>query len=110
MERLTQLAVNIIDVCDGLPSTPAGKHIADQLLRSGTSAAPNDAEARGGESKRDFVHKLGIVLKELKETAVWLDILTRKQPQPPAEWNSLRDEVTQLCRIIGASLRTARQH
>ncbi len=108
LERLTQLAVDTITVCDRLPATAAGKHIADQLLRSGTAAASNYAEARGGESKRDFVHKLGLVLKELKETSVWLDILNRKLVVLPSELAGIRDEVEQLCRIIGASLRTAK--
>ena len=68
-ERLIDFAVRVIKVADRLPKTPAGKHIAGQLLRSGTSPAPNYAEARGAESNADFVHKLKVALKELNETS-----------------------------------------
>ena len=64
-ERLIDFAVRVIKVADALPKSPVGKHIAGQLLRSGTSPAPNYAEARGAESRADFVHKLKIALKEL---------------------------------------------
>ena len=64
-ERLIDFAVRIIRLTSRLPKTPAGKHIARQILRSGTSPAPNYGEARGAESPADFVHKLGVVLKEL---------------------------------------------
>src|SRR6266581_6070264 len=73
--RLIDFAVRVIKLSARLPRTPAGKHIAGQILRSGTSPAPNYGEARGGESHADFVHKLGIVLKELNETCIWLRII-----------------------------------
>ena len=63
-ERLINFAVSIINLCSELPKTQAGKHVAGQLLRSGTSPAPNYAEARGAESRNDFSHKLKITLKE----------------------------------------------
>ena len=75
--RLIDFAVRVITVADALPDTPAGKHISRQLLRSGTSPAPNYAEARGAESNADFVHKLKIALKELNETNVWLRMVCR---------------------------------
>ena len=74
-ERLINFAVRIIKLTSALPKTPAGRHVAGQILRSGTSPAPNDGEARGAESSADFVHKLGIVLKELNETLIWLLII-----------------------------------
>ena len=77
--RLIDFAVRIINLSAKLPETPAGKHIAGQILRSGTSPAPNYGEARGAESKADFVHKLAIVLKELNETSIWLRIIDRSQ-------------------------------
>ena len=61
-ERLIDFAVRIIRVCDELPDRHAGKHIRGQLLRCGTSPAPNYGEARGAESGKDFVHKLKVVL------------------------------------------------
>src|SRR5207302_2328958 len=76
-ERLIEFAARIVQFSAELPKTPAGRHIALQILRSGTAAAPNYAEARGAESRADFVHKLGIVRKELNETSVWLRIVSR---------------------------------
>src|SRR5213593_1116532 len=74
-ERLIEFAVRIIRLTSRLPKTPAGKHVAGQILRSGTSPAPNYGEARGAESHADFVHKVRIVLKELNETLIWLQII-----------------------------------
>jgi four helix bundle protein len=74
-ERLIEFASRIIKYATELPKTPAGRHIALQILRSGTAAAPNYAEARGAESRADFVHKLGIVGKELSETSVCCELL-----------------------------------
>src|SRR5215467_12204798 len=76
-ERLIDFAVRIIKLSASLPKTPAGKQVAGQILRSGTSPAPNYGEARGAESHADFVHKLGIVLKELNETSIWLRVIER---------------------------------
>ncbi len=81
-ERLIDFAVAIIAFCAELPKTQAGLHIAGQILRSGTSPAPNYGEARGAESRRDFVHKLKVVLKELNETGVWLRIIRRSKMLP----------------------------
>src|SRR5437764_11156336 len=82
-ERLIEFAVRIIKLSAQLPRTPAGRHIAGQILRSGTSPAPNYGEARGGESHADFVHKLGIVLKELNETQIWLRIIKQSELLKP---------------------------
>lgn len=76
-ERLINFAVRIIKLAASLPWTPAGKHVAGQILRSGTSPAPNYGEARGAENHADFVHKLKVVLKELNETRIWLRIIER---------------------------------
>jgi hypothetical protein len=66
-QRLIDFAVRIISLTNRLPRTPAGRHIAGQILRSGTSPAPNYGEARGAESRADFIHKMRVVLKELNE-------------------------------------------
>ena len=108
-ERLIEFAVRIIRVCESLPESPAGRHIRDQLLRSGTSPAPNYGEARSAESKRDFVHKLKIVLKELNETRIWLKISVRSELMPAERLDPLLDECDQLCRIIGASIQTSQR-
>jgi len=106
-ERLVSFAVAAIDLCEKLPKTQAASHISRQLLRSATAAAPNYAEARGAESARDFVHKLGLALKELNEAEVWLDIVLRKRMGDVELAGPLRDECQALCRILAASVRTA---
>jgi four helix bundle protein len=78
-DRLIDFAVMVIDVVEALPNTKAGNHIGGQLIRAGTSPAPNYAEARSAESRKDFVHKMKISLKELRETMVWLQIIARKR-------------------------------
>jgi four helix bundle protein len=91
-----------------LPKTPAGNHIAGQILRAGTSPAPNYGEARGAESRADFVHKLRIVLKELNETAIWLRIIKRARLLSEESLSQILEESTSLCKIFTASLKTAR--
>ncbi len=106
-ERLIDFAVKIIQLIAKLPKSSAGKHIAGQILRSGTSPAPNYAEARSAESPKDFIHKLKIALKELNETTVWLQILTRSQMLQIEECVVIQKECGELCRIISASVKTA---
>jgi four helix bundle protein len=84
-ERSIDFAVMIADIVDGLPNTRLGNHVAGQLIRSGTSPAPNYAEAQAAESRADFIHKLKVVLKELRETRVWLVILQRKSLVLPVD-------------------------
>ncbi len=74
-ERLINYSVLITGIVETIPNTRAGNHYAGQLIRSGTSPALNYAEAQSGESRKDFIHKLKIVLKELRETLVCLKIL-----------------------------------
>ena len=73
--RMIRFAVDIVKLVANLPNTAEAKHIGTQLLRSGTAAAPNYAEARAAESRADFIHKLKIALKELNETSTWLRII-----------------------------------
>jgi four helix bundle protein len=107
-ERLIVFAVRIVRLSASLPRTTAGKHIAGQILRSGTSPAPNYGEARGAESHADFVHKVRIVLKELNETAIWLRIIERGGIVQPELLADIIQETKDLCRIFSASLKTAR--
>jgi four helix bundle protein len=92
-----------------MPTTKSGNHLANQLVRSGTSPALNYGEAQSAESKSDFVHKLRIVLKELRETSVSLRISIRISP-PDSESNlrEALDECNQLIAIFVASIQTAR--
>jgi len=71
-DRLIDFAVEIIEIVGLLPSNPAGKHLAGQLVRSGTSPALNYGEARAAESRKDFIHKNKIILKELRESLIML--------------------------------------
>jgi len=107
-DRLIEFGVRIIKLSKALPSDYVGKHVSGQILRSGTSPAPNYAEARGAESKADFVHKLGIVLKELNETKVWIRMIERAELIALPRLSELKEEATELSRIVQASVRTLR--
>lgn len=106
-ERLVNFAVRIVKLSASLPRTPAGKHIAGQILRSGTSPAPNYGEARGAESQADFIHKLRIVLKELNETSIWLRVIERSNLVKSQLLADIINETRELCRIFATSLKTA---
>src|SRR5213596_2034553 len=101
-ERPIEFAAKIIGIAGELCKTFQGRHVAKQILRSGTAAAPNYAEAHGAESRADFVHKMRIVQKELNETSVWLRVIMR--------CSLLSPENKELSRIVTASLRTARSN
>ena len=108
-ERLIDFAVSIIKFTTKLPKSTVGKHVSGQILRSGTSPAPNYAEARSAESSNDFIHKLKISLKELNETAVGLQIIIRSKMIPSKECMDLQKECDELCKIISASVRTSKK-
>ena len=107
-ERLIDFAVRIVRLSANLPRTAAGRHIAGQILRSGTSPAPNYGEARGAESQADFEHKRAIVLEELNETSIWLRIIGRSEMLTDESIARLVQENNELCKILTASLKTAR--
>jgi four helix bundle protein len=106
-ERLINFTVRVIKLSASLPKSPAGKHIAGQIVRSGTSPASNYGEARGAESHSDFIHKLRIVLKELNETFIWLRIIERSHMIKENLLLSILEENRELCRIFISSLKTA---
>jgi four helix bundle protein len=108
-ERMLDFAVRVGKAIDALPDTRLGRHIAGQLVRSGTSPAPNYAEACAAESKKDFVHKLAIVLKELRESSVWIRLIVKSELIPEQRLELLRDECDQLCKIIAKSLVTTKK-
>ena len=107
-ERLLNLAVRAGKVVDALPDTRLGRHIAGQLVCCGTSAAPNYEEACAAESRKDFIHKLGIVLKEIRETGCWLRMIVRGELLPGQRLEPLLEEVDQLRRNVGQSVNTAK--
>ena len=106
-ERLIDFAVDVIDVIEALPNSKAGNHIANQLVRSGTSPAPNYGEAQSAESRRDFLHKMKISLKELRESLIWLKIIARKQFCEPDQIAAGISECDELIAIFVSSVRTA---
>lgn len=109
-DRLIDFGAQIIVLTDKLPSTRAANHLAQQILRSGTAPAPNYGEARGAESRADFIHKLGIALKELNETQVWLKMIARAKLASLVSIEVVLDECQQLARLINASVQTARRN
>ena len=109
--RLLEFAAKIVELTESLPNTRPGNHIAGQLLRCGTSSLSNQGELEAAESRRDFIHKLRICLKELRETKRWLCFLGRaNKVGTPANFNSCLIEVEELIRIFVASVRTAERN
>jgi four helix bundle protein len=106
-DRLVDFAVSVIGIVEGLPNTKAGNHVGNQLIRSGTSPAPNYGEARSAESTRDFVHKIKISLKELRETHIWLRIIARKKIGDLQSLPAVIGECDELIAIFVSSARTA---
>ena len=109
-DRLIDFAVRITNVVEALPSSKAGNHIARQLIRSGTAPAPNYGEAQSAESRQDFIHKMKIALKELRETLVWLKIIERKPLCEPAKMADITNECDELIAIFVASVKTAEEN
>ena len=110
-KRLIDFAVRIVNVVETLPNTRAGNHIGGQLLRCGTAPAPNYGEAQSAESRNDFIHKIKIVLKELRETRVWLKIILRiNLAKSTKEIESLINECDELISIFVTSVKTAEKN
>lgn len=107
-ERLLEYASLVIRLVDELPNTRAGNHVAGQLLRSGTSPLPNHGEAQAAESASDFIHKLRICLKELRESHRWLRLIQRVPLlEASAKVDLLLKETDALVRIFVKSIQTA---
>jgi four helix bundle protein len=107
-KRFLDFTVEIIKLVNSLPKTVVGRHIGGQVLRSGTSPGSNYEEARGAESRADFIHKLGIVLKELKETRFWLNVIHRAEILAPQNVETHLKECNELCAVIAKSIVTAK--
>ncbi|MHB9022810.1 MAG: four helix bundle protein [Armatimonadota bacterium] len=108
-ERLLDFAACIVNLTDSLTKTMAGRHIAGQLLRSGTSSAACYEEACAAESRADFIHKLQLSLKELRESRFWLRLIDRSKSLRSAENESVLKEADQLCNIVARSVITAKK-
>jgi len=99
-KRLISFAASIVSLSSKLPRSVQGRHICSQILRSGTAAAANYGEARGAESRADFVHKLKIVFKELNETTIWLEVIAESSLLSPEN----------IVAIVGENRRTLSYH
>jgi four helix bundle protein len=108
--RVLDLAARIGNVVDALPETRLGRHIAGQLVRSGTAPLPHYSEARAAESRRDFIHKMSIALKELRESHGWLQLIVRCKLQPPERMEGVVDECFQMIQIFATSVATAKRN
>lgn len=109
-DRLVDFAVRIIKLAEALPNSNTGCHLRNQILRSGTSPAAHYGEAQSAESVRDFMHKLKIGLKELRETNVWLKIILRAELITPYEKGiPILHEVDELIAIFYKSIKTAQE-
>src|SRR5262245_35812904 len=107
-DRLVNFAVRITRIVESLPNTKAGGYIGNQLIRSGISPALNYGEAQSAESRSDFIHKIKVVLKELRESSVSLKLIRRFELVHPAEKiDQLLDETNQLIAIFVKSIATA---
>jgi four helix bundle protein len=109
IERLINFAARVGKVVDALPDTRMGRHIGGQLVRSGTSPAPNYEEACAAENRADFVHKLSISLKELRESRCWIRLIIKTEMLPEHRMGELFDVCNQLCNIIAQSIVTAKK-
>ncbi len=110
-DRLLEFASAVIDLSESLPATRAGNHVAGQILRSGTSPYPNHGEAEAAESREDFIHKLKICLKELRETRRWARLIKRKAwVKNETTLLFLLGESEELIRIFHSSIQTAKRN
>ena len=109
-ERLIDFAVRIIRISESLPKTKVGNHIAGQLIRCGTSPASNYGEAQSAESRSDFIHKMKICLKELRETRIWLLMIVRANLiKQTSKLEPLINENNELISIFVTSIKTAKE-
>ena len=110
-DRLIDFAVRVMNVVEALPNSRIGNHIAGQLSRSGTSPAPNYGEAQSAESRKDFVHKMKVSLKELRETLSWLLMIQRKPLiEPQEKLAAIIGECNELISIFVTSIKTAEKN
>jgi len=106
-DRLLKLAVGVVRLTARLPKGAAERQVTLQLIRSATGGGANYEEARAAESRDDFVHKVGVAAKEVRETAFWLALIQRSG-WISADLSGIMRETHELAAILGASARTAR--
>ncbi len=104
--RLLELAVRALKLSEKLNESYAHRHIGKQLVRSGTAIGANYEEARGAESRGDFIHKMRISLKEARETLYWLRIILKLEHFPAERLEPIILETDEVCSILVSSLKT----
>ena len=109
-DRLVRFGTTTCQLGNRLPRTPLGQHVAFQLARSSTSTFANYGEVQSAESRRDFIHKLGIALKELRETRTWLKFIRKMALSPAESVDPVLRECDELVAILATSIRTARRN
>jgi four helix bundle protein len=109
-DRLLEFAARLTKLVDALPNSRTGNHVAGQLLRCGTSPFANHGEVQAAESRKDFIHKLGVCFKELKEVRRWLRFIARVELVPAKRLRPLLIENEELIRIFSASIKTAEKN
>lgn len=109
-DRLIKFAIMVLEVCDLLPGSKAANNLENQLSRSGTSPALMYGEAQAAESRADFIHKMKILLKELRETKITLRIINEKPIVKGIKITNALDECNQLIGIFTKSIETAKKN
>ncbi len=109
-DRLIEFSVSVCRVVEEMPSTMVGELLTSQLLRCATSPVANYGEAQGAESRRDFIHKLKLCLKELRETRAWLKFLAKLELAGAARLQPILAESDQLISILVSSIGSARKN
>ena len=109
-DRLIDLAVNLCRIAEKLPTSRVGNHVVGQLIRCGTAPASNYGEAQSAESRKDFIHKLKICLKELRESMVWMKFIDRMKLDTTEDFQSTMKEVNELISIFVKSIATAQKN
>jgi len=110
-DRLVDYTCRMIDIVEALPKSRAGNYIAGQLIRSGHSPAFNYGEVQAAESRKDFIHKMGVVLKELKECRTALKIICGKELiKPASKLSDIFKETEELIAIVGKGISTAKRN
>jgi len=110
-DRFVDFTCRMIDIVESLPKTRAGNYIAGQLIKSCHSPTFNYGEVQAAESKNDFIHKMGVVLKELKECRTALKIIIKKEMIKPIDkLANISKETEELIAIIAKSISTAKNN
>ena len=110
-DRLLEYSARVIKIVEMLPTNRTGSHVAGQLLKSATSPYANHGEAQAAESSKDFIHKMRICLKELRESKRWIKLI-QKVPlvKPPSKADDILQETDELVKIFATSIRTAERN